>query len=1053
MNVKVAGVVLSVSLSGTLWSGPAWTATPREPDTPLDQKAFFRPELYVSSSHAPLEELLPQMRNRPVWEAFLVQARTDPLRSGSRVFVDPRSGAVTNLMGPFPIIPGDGAGNHVTLNDLSRRLGGPIRHVDGQVVGTAVRQFVESRRDLLAIDTRQLGEPLATQVNPDLWQLSFPQQHGGVRVRDARVAATISHGNLVLVGTETWGDVRGLQTTPHVKAEDAVEAGFAYAGGRASQDVIVREPGIEIVPLAPPEYQHGDAYGGPVGEGYRHRLVWTFVFQRPPEEPRWEVMVDAHSGEVIAFQDINQYEQGQVKGGVYPLTSTGVCPTVSTCGRMQSGWPTPFVDTGLAAPNDFANSAGVFDYPGGTVTTTLTGKYVDIVDACGAISASASTGSLDLGGLNGQHDCTSAGYSPGNTSASRTAYYEVNKIAEMARGWLPSNTWLQSRLTTNVNLNYTCNAYWDGASINFFRSGGGCRNTGEIDGVFDHEWGHGLDQNDAGRALSNSSEAYADIAAIDRLQTSCVGHGFWWTSNQGCGQTSDGTGYNANEAQVGASHCDIDCSGVRDADWNMHADHQPDTALGFVCSSCASGTGPCGRQVHCAAAPSRQAAWDLAARDLQAAPFSYDGQTAFIIANKIFYQGSGNIGLWHACTCGSSSSGCGATNAYMQWLAADDDDGNLNHGTPHMTALYNAFNRHGIACSAPTPQNSGCGEGPTAAPGLTVTPGGSGLDLSWTAVAGATRYWVFRSEGSAGCRFGKALVAEVTGTAYTDTQVAGGRGYSYNVVAAGPASACFGPASACVTVPTGNPFVYASSTDQFRACYGIASSANSSYCSGISDFNDSQMCLGLSLGSQDPCRSITDRNLQLACYGMATRYWSTHYPSNCRDITDQNMKNFCYGVSSRDYTYCEPVGDRDTQLQCYAMSDEISSNCRDISDPNMRNFCYGVSSHDTSYCDQISYPHPFTVSATAPSYITVKDTYPLTGAASDPASDWLWERSDDGSPWQFWSNSQNSAFVAYAGTYTIEWRLSARRNSDGAVSYGYATTQVCIGSTNCHPYD
>ena len=39
----------------------------------------------------------------------------------------------------------------------------------------------------------------------------------------------------------------------------------------------------------------------------------------------------------------------------------------------------------------------------------------------------------------------------------------------------------------------------------------------------------------------------------------------------------------------------------------------------------------------------------------------------------------------------------------MQWLAADDDNGNLTTGTPHMTALFAAFNRHGIACATPAP--------------------------------------------------------------------------------------------------------------------------------------------------------------------------------------------------------------------------------------------------------------------------------------------------------------------------------------------------------------
>ena len=148
----------------------------------------------------------------------------------------------------------------------------------------------------------------------------------------------------------------------------------------------------------------------------------------------------------------------------------------------------------------------------------------------------------------------------------------------MARGWLPANTWLQAQLVTNVNLNLTCNAFYSpgAGTINFYRSGGGCRNTGEIAAVFDHEWGHGLDDNDTVGNLSVSSEAYADVAAIYRLQASCVGYGFFETFNDGCGTVADGTGFNSNEALVG-THCDLNCSGVRDVDWDKHADHNPDT--------------------------------------------------------------------------------------------------------------------------------------------------------------------------------------------------------------------------------------------------------------------------------------------------------------------------------------------------------------------------------------------------------------------------------------------------------------------------------------------
>jgi hypothetical protein len=841
---------LLFSIASTLASA----ATPKEPTAFLDHKAFYRPELSISTSNAPLEDVLAQLMNRGAWEGFLLARGDDPRKPRTPAWIDPRSGAATNLVGAFPIIPGRGVGNRLTLADLSRTLGRPVSTVDGEVVGALVRAFARTHRDILGIDVTQLGEARATQVTPDLWQVSLPQEYQGVPVRDGRLIGSISHGNLVVIGTEVWGDVRLQDATPAVKAPQAVEAGFAYAEGRTAEDLIVREPRLEIVPLAPQDLQNGEAFAGPVGSGYGHALVWTFVFQRPPEDARWEVMVDAKGGEVIAFQDINRYERRQATGGVYPLTSTEICPDAARCGTMQSGWPMPFADTGLAAPNNVTSSAGIFDWTSGTVTTTLTGPYVDVNDTCGAISESSVTGNLDLGGTNGQHDCTSAGASPGDTPASRSAFYEVNKLAEQARGWLPSNTWLQNRLTTNVNIVATCNAFWDGVSINFYRSGGGCRNTGEIAAVFDHEWGHGLDANDAGHALSNSSEAYADIAAIYRLNASCVGYGFFWTATQGCGMTADGTGFNENEAQVGAAHCDLDCSGVRDADWDKHADHAPDTALGFVCGSCGSGSGPCAKQVHCAAAPTRQAAWDLVKRDLAAAPFSLDSQTALIVGNKLFYQGSGNVGAWHACACGASSDGCGSTNGYMQWLVADDDNGSISDGTPHMTALFNAFNRHGIACTTPTPTNSGCVGGPSAAPILAATAGNYQVALSWTSVAGATRYWVFRTEGHAGCEFGKTLIAEVTGTSYTDTQVANGRTYHYNVVAAGGSSACYGRASACVsatpTAPTNPDFAVSCSPSSLSVEQG---SSGTSTCTVFSQngFNGavSLDCANLPVGA------------------------------------------------------------------------------------------------------------------------------------------------------------------------------------------------------------
>jgi hypothetical protein len=785
----------------------------------LEDLTFALPELNPSSRHATLEEVLERLPNRAAWR----RARAAAGEQGLRAFIDPRSGAATNLIASVPLIPGTGAGNRLGMADLAARLGRAVAAVDEATVAELARRFVEERADVLGIDPAELGGTRAVRVSDELWQVSIPQQKDGVPVRDARLALTVNHGNVILMGTQRFARVEA-DPRPTLRPEEALELGLAFVGGRSLADEIVREPQLELLAVEAGA-GHPDAdYTGPVARGYRHRLAWAFVFRRAPEPAKWELLVDAHDGRVLSFQDTLLAVERRIRGGVYPLSNTGTCATPAQCGTMAYGWPMPYADTNLLSFSQYADGAGLFNHVIGVPTTTLSGQYFDVVDQCGSISMGLNRlGVIDLGGSNGQTDCQAAG-SPGNTPAARTAYYHLNRAAEQARGWLPGNMWLQDKVNVHTNMALACNAYWDpfDFTLNFYGSGTldnpdpevdpTCRNTGEIAGVVAHEWGHGLDRFDANGAYSKSTEAYADIAALYRLNVSCIGHGLVASSEPaiGCEAAADGSP-NRNEARVGPAHCALNCSGLREADYLQHADGQPDTALGFVCNSCKEGNSVCGRGAHCAAAPVRQAAWDLVARDLQQAPFNLSSDTALLIGTRLFYQGSGNIGDWHACTCGNpsggSSSGCGATNGYMQWLGADDDNGSLNDGTPHMTALHAAFDRHGIACANPAPVNSGCVGGPTAAPSLNLIAGDGSVGLSWTTVAGAVSYWILRSEGHSACSSGKTLIATATGfgNQYVDTDVVNGRAYSYNVVAKGTSSMCFGKASLCKTVTPVGP--------------------------------------------------------------------------------------------------------------------------------------------------------------------------------------------------------------------------------------------------------
>jgi hypothetical protein len=199
--------------------------------------------------------------------------------------------------------------------------------------------------------------------------------------------------------------------------------------------------------------------------------------------------------------------------------------------------------------------------------------------------------------------------------------------------------------------------------------------------------------------------------------------------------------------------------------------------------------------------------FDLVRRDLMAAPFNYDLNTALELGARLFFLGAAPVTNWYQCVAGTA--GCPATSGYMNLLAADDDNGNLADGTPHMTAIFAAFNRHGIACATPTVQNAGCATGPSAAPALAVTPIDQGARLTWSAVANAARYDVYQTDGVNGAAFGKVRIGTVAAAgplAFEAANLLNGHTYHFGVIPVGTTESCVGRMSNMVTIaPTAGP--------------------------------------------------------------------------------------------------------------------------------------------------------------------------------------------------------------------------------------------------------
>ena len=184
-----------------------------------------------------------------------------------------------------------------------------------------------------------------------------------------------------------------------------------------------------------------------------------------------------------------------------------------------------------------------------------------------------------------------------------------------------------------------------------------------------------------------------------------------------------------------------------------------------------------------------------------------DDNSALVLGTRLYYLAAG--GIFFGFQCDVAVGGCNTDSWYMNILAADDDDGLLANGTPHMVAIHDAFSRHGIACGVPLPTNLGCvgTPAPTGKPVVTATAGVQSATLNWTAVGGASEYWVLRTDGVHGCDFGKTRVARVPAAtlSFTQNDLLDGHTYYYSVVAVGglagvATDSCAGPMSDCAAV-------------------------------------------------------------------------------------------------------------------------------------------------------------------------------------------------------------------------------------------------------------
>lgn len=443
------------------------------------------------------------------------------------------------------------------------------------------------------LDARQVEE-----LGNDTYAVRLEQRIGGVPVQDAEAA-------ILVVGTAiTFARTRlaELRESPSNTVSIADEAARALAAAHFSKAAVsTARPEPRLVLLG------ADAL----------RFAWRVEVDTQRPFAWWAVFVDAESGAIARADKLS----GEAVSGDVAFQVDTLCmgQGTSVVGMPHIAWN----------GGSFADDAGHF-YSASDVaqaSVQLASPYFRLNNQAGALAgpwsfplaAEPAVNSLEI------------------TSAPLdqvTPFFHIHKVRGWLRGRLDHDNsqkaWTEEKVDVNVNLNSTCNAFYNG-TINFFQAGNGCLNTGRVAAIVYHEYGHGIHHHSGGSFDGQVSEGISDYIAATITNQPGIG------GLQSCGSFF--------------RHCENDYT--------------------YCSSGCDFGPGS---PVHSSGQVICAVWWGF--RKQLVAMYGYD--LGIATADRIFLRYLSLVG--------------NMSSSYDAAIAADDDeDGDPSNGTRHSCELNRAF--------------------------------------------------------------------------------------------------------------------------------------------------------------------------------------------------------------------------------------------------------------------------------------------------------------------------------------------------------------------------
>jgi len=510
-----------------------------------------------------------------------------------------------------------------TVNTTVNDLFGPAITVPGNTLVQKARYCFDNYLASAGLNKAD-WQLTRNEITPRAGYVSFQQILNGRKVQFSSISFRFTNdGQLIRINLKSYGR-NGIAQTPAISAE----AALAAAGNDLTDAVITSQTAGTDWTWFPV----------PSENGYTLRPAWSYIIEAATKNNgplRLTGFVDAISGDVL-------YRTNEIKEGG-DLTVKG---TVYKNGTLNAATNEPLTDLAvtIGSTTYYTDSLGYFSDPNLTLPAIanipLQGRWSKVRSSNnGNITPTfndtlTATGTLYIYPMTG-------------TSSSRhvNAYYHVNRVHDFMKGYYPTFTGMDIVLPTNVDLTTgTCNAFYNGSSINFYAAGGGCTSFSEIGDIIYHEYGHGISDkfyqahSPSGSTIINGAlnEASSDIWAISITRNPVLGQNCYTNAPNSFIRRYDQTPKIYPQDITGEVHGD-----------------------GEIIAG---------------------AWWDVAVNT-----GSVDTMTKLF--TDVYYDTPDGP---------TGTEGIVYHDVLISALMSDDNDNNLNNGTPHFVEIVKAFAKHGI---------------------------------------------------------------------------------------------------------------------------------------------------------------------------------------------------------------------------------------------------------------------------------------------------------------------------------------------------------------------